>query len=77
MGNEKASILTQTLKITFTQENDCMESDSLGQYLNIHTEDGGGGDYFVMDTERWAFDNNIDDLIEVLNQFKEKYDKIK
>ena len=75
MGNEKASILTQTLKVTFTQDNDCMESSDLGQFLHIHTEDGGGGDYFVMDTERWAFDN-IDDLIEILNQFKEKYDKI-
>ena len=76
MGNEKASVLTQTLKVTFTQENDCMESSDLGQYLNIHTEDGGGGDYYVMDTERWAFDS-IDELIEVLNQFKEKHDKIK
>jgi hypothetical protein len=53
-----------------------MENSDLGQFLHIHTEDGGGGDYFVMDTERWAFDN-IDDLIEVLNQFKEKHDKIK
>jgi hypothetical protein len=76
MSNEKASILAQTLKVTFVQENDCMVNSDLGQFLNIYTEDGGGGDYYVMDTERWAFDS-IDDLIEVLNQFKEKHDKIK
>ena len=70
-----AEILRTEFKLTFSQENDCMESSDLGQFLNIHTENGGGGDYFVMDTERWAFDN-IDDLIEVLNQFKEKYDKL-
>lgn len=72
---EKASILSQTLKITFTQENDCMEDSDIGQFLNIHSENGGGGDYFIMHTNRWAF-SNIDEVIEVLNQFKEKLDKI-
>jgi len=70
-----AEILRTEFKLTFSQENDCMESSDLGQFLNIYTENGGGGDYFVMDTERWAFEN-IDDLIETLNQFKEKYDKL-
>lgn len=73
---KKAEILLQELKITFTQDNDCMESSDAGQFLEIHTENGGGGDFFVIKTKRWSFDN-IDELVSTLNQFKEKQDKIK
>jgi len=75
MGNEKASVLTQTLKVTFTQESDSCESRDDGQFLTIRTEDAGGGNFFIINTKRWAV-NNIDEMIETLNQFKEKYDKL-
>jgi serine protease inhibitor ecotin len=73
---KKAEILLQELKITFSQENDCTESSDAGQFLEIHTENGGGGDFFIINTKRWSFDN-IDELVTTLNQFKEKHDKIK
>lgn len=50
----------------------CQEADSCADGLNflrMRTEDAGGGTYFVIKTKRWAFDD-IDELIEVLNDFK-------
>ena len=46
------------------------------QELNINVEDCGGGDYFVIKTDRWAFDT-IEDLIDLLQKFKTKHEKIK
>ena len=37
---------------------------------------GGGGDFFVIETERWAFDS-VEELVELFNKFKEKHEKIK
>ena len=63
-------VLSQELKMTFTQDGDCMDSEE--QFLTIHTKDGGWGDYYVIETKRWTFDN-IDELVEVLNKFREKH----
>lgn len=52
--------------VTFSQEQDCCgptESDE--QKITIETCDGGGGTYFVIKTDRWAFDN-IEELQELL-----------
>ena len=70
----KPNLLSQTLEITYTQESDCCTIEE--QYLTIKTDNGGGGDFFVIETKRWAFDT-IDELIEILNKFKEKHSKIK
>jgi hypothetical protein len=50
----KANLLSQTLEITFTQEADCCSIEE--QYLTIKTENGGGGDFYVIETKRWSFD---------------------
>ena len=42
--------------MTFTQDSDCCDSGE-GQFLKIKTENGGGGDFYIIETERWAFDN--------------------
>lgn len=76
MGKDKIDILGQTFEITFTQDNDCVEGGDLGQFLKIKTADGGGGDFFIIETERWSFDN-IEEFIRILYIFKEKHDKIK
>ena len=41
------------------------------QELVVSTNDGGGGPYYVIETNRWAF-NSIDDLIKVLQDFKRR-----
>jgi hypothetical protein len=74
MNTINANLLSQTLEMTFTQEADCCSIEE--QYLTIKTDDGGGGDFYVIETKRWAFDN-IDEIISILNKFKQKHDKIK
>jgi hypothetical protein len=59
--------------MTFTQEADCC--DNREQYLTIKTQNGGGGDFYVIETERWAFDN-IPELIGLLMKFYTKHKKI-
>lgn len=42
-------------RFTFHQEADCCDSGP-GQTLEVRVEDGGGGPYLVLCTERWALD---------------------
>ena len=46
---KKAEILSQEFKVTFSQDADCCTSKD--QFLTIKTDDGGGGDFFVIETE--------------------------
>jgi hypothetical protein len=55
--------------VVYTQE--CDESSNNIQELKIFMEDNGAGKYIVFETERWAIDN-IDELVEILNDFKLK-----
>jgi hypothetical protein len=43
--------------LTYSQENDCCDDSTIGQYIEIESHDGGAGKYFTIKTERWAFDN--------------------
>ena len=70
----KPIIIEQEFEMTFTQDKDCCSSED--QFITIKTQNGGGGDFFVIETQRWAFDC-IEDLVEVLYQFKDKHDRIK
>lgn len=58
----------EQLKATYTQPDDLSCNY---QELTIFTDDAGGGKYFVIQTERWAFDN-VDELIDLILNFKEK-----
>jgi hypothetical protein len=71
---KKAELLSQEFQMTFAQDADCQTTED--QFLTIKTDNGGGGDFFVIETQRWAFDS-IDELMVLFNQFKEKHDKIK
>lgn len=54
--------------VTFTQESDTCSSIGDGyQNLIVREEDGGGGSFYVIETERWAFDS-IEELIAVLRR---------
>ena len=73
MTKNKPVLLSQDFQMTFTQEADCC--DLKEQYLTIKTQNGGGGDFYVIETERWAFDN-IPEIIGVLMKFYKKHKKI-
>jgi uncharacterized GH25 family protein len=59
----------EEISITYTQE--CDESSQDWQSLKVFTEDNGAVKYIVFETERWAIDN-IDEIVEILNDFKLK-----
>lgn len=43
--------------MTYEQAEDCCgRTDHEEQYLTVETQDGGGGPYLVLKTERWALD---------------------
>ena len=73
MTDRKQFLLSQEFEMTFTQEADCC--DDKEQYITIKTQNGGGGDFYVIETERWAFDN-IPELIGILMKFYTKHKKI-
>jgi len=61
--------MTPTLfdgKLQYTQESDSCDPNDLGQAIDISAEEGGGGKFFVIKTERWAFDS-IGELVELLD----------
>jgi len=67
------------MSVQYAQPDDCMKSieDSDGfNSLNINTADGGGGIFYVLDTERWAFDDP-QELIDLINDFVDKSKIIK
>jgi hypothetical protein len=74
MEDRKQCLLSQEFQMTFTQDADCCDSED--QFLTIKTQNGGGGDFFVIETERWAFDN-IPELVTTLMRFYTKHKLIK
>lgn len=54
--------LTSITEVYSQEEDCCGRSGARGQDIEISTENGGGGSYLVIKTERWAI-NNINELI--------------
>lgn len=45
-------------KHVYEQKNDCCDRGEYGQFLEVFTQDGGGGPYLVIKTERWSLDES-------------------
>lgn len=75
MEDRKQYLLSQEFQMTFTQDSDCCDSGD-GQFLTIKTQNGGGGDFYVIETQRWAFDS-ITELIMTLKRFEAAHSLIK
>jgi hypothetical protein len=63
-------VRVSNFKISYIQ--DCDERSGSIQELDIEIQDGGGGYYYVLKTERWAIDN-FDELIKILEDFKKRF----
>ena len=72
--NKLISAKLETLSATYSQQSDS-NADGGVQFLEISTEDAGAGTYYVMKTERWAFDN-INEIKDILQNFIERLDSI-
>lgn len=55
------------LTAVYSQDPDTCDR-SVIQELTIESLDGGGGTYYILKTDRWAF-NNIKELSDILNDF--------
>jgi hypothetical protein len=45
------------LTMIFSQQADDLDNAGVNQHIEITTQDAGAGFYYVIKTERWAFDN--------------------
>jgi hypothetical protein len=61
----------EKISITYSQEEDGCDISNNFQELKIFTNDAGSGKFIVFETKRWALDD-IEELIEILNDFKLK-----
>lgn len=53
----------------FSQDSDSCQDNDNGQSLTVSTDDGGGGSYIVISTERWAVDyDDIDKFTDTLKR---------
>lgn len=64
----------EKLRATYVQESDYMEtSENDLQVIEFSTEDAGGGPYFFIKTDRWAFDNP-DELLRLVSDFEQRFE---
>lgn len=67
------------LEATFSQELDCQDPGTNQdgyQFLTISTTNEAGGTFYIMNTRRWAFDD-IQEVIDLLKEFKDEHEKLK
>lgn len=57
----------QKLKIQFSQDADSVQEHDIDQIIDIELVDAGAGRYFVINTDRWAFDS-VEEMAKVLNR---------
>jgi len=61
--------------VTYTQDHDCNAPNDDIQEIEIKASNCGGGDFYIIKTERWAI-NEIDDLINLLKKAKKTFNTI-
>jgi hypothetical protein len=60
------TVLSSKLTVNYHQDPDPLDTED--QLLELTTEDAGGGMYYVLKTERWAFEDP-EELMEILKDF--------
>ena len=56
LDNRPSGIGLFALKATFSQADDCVDGDGLGQHIDVEVANGGGGPFIVLSTPRWSLD---------------------
>lgn len=74
--NHKFFISDEKFTVSWEQPTNRCNSSKLYQTMEIKTESCDGNDSFVLSSEKWNF-TDIDDLIYILLEFKNKYDIMK
>lgn len=73
MAKQKDKPELEELTAIYSQEDDCCHLSDFGrQDIEISTHDGGGGGiYYTIKTDRWAFDS-IEEITTLINNFIKK-----
>lgn len=66
---ERDDIFLGTVETSLYQDSDSCEDVERGQELRLKSMDAGGGNYFVIETTRWAF-NSIEEFMKQLKAFE-------
>jgi hypothetical protein len=72
----KGKIIVDDVSVTYTQEADCVSQNDEIQVIKIFTENNGIARFIVLETERWAI-SDIDELLEILKDFKQRAGLVK
>lgn len=64
---EQLQFTVNKVTVEYIQEADSNDSNT-DQFLELSTDDAGAGVYYVLKTDRWAFDDPKE-LIDILNDF--------
>jgi hypothetical protein len=67
LGQETKPPELAEASLLFSQENDSCDDGDMGQELRVEMIDAGGGKYFIIKTERWAFDS-VEELVALLRK---------
>ena len=59
------------VSIQYVQAGDCTESEDNVQTITISSRNNGVGRFLNIKTDGWSFDN-IDELTEIINDFKQR-----
>lgn len=59
------------VSVQYVQTGDCTESEDDVQTITISSRNSGVGRFFNIKTDGWSFDN-IDELTEIINDFKQR-----
>ena len=57
---ENLKVFSADFTIELAEDRDCCSTDDENT-LKIHTENGGGGNYIILSTKRWAIDEDTVD----------------
>ena len=69
-GYEPNQVRVSEMKIDYTQDGDSVAGENI-QFLTVEVTDAGAGCFFVIQTDRWAFDN-IEQFVKILKDFQKR-----
>jgi hypothetical protein len=69
--DKNQKITVNKMSVEYTQEADDCQANEDPQTLEISTHDAGSGTYFVIKSDRWAFDS-IEEIIKIIHDFQSR-----
>ena len=62
------SLMVHSISAKYSQDNDCLQNSEEVQEITLEALDAGSGFFFVLSTNRWAFDN-VEEFTSLVKKF--------